>query len=108
MSATDQRPPVVTLASLFGAGGSVVGPRVAERLGVPFLDRAIPQAVAKQAGLPEDAVEDVDQQPRTAMERLVAVLGRTSTVTGGIGGRRSDWICWSAGYGPTSRSSSHA
>ena len=86
MSTTDQRPPVVTLASLFGAGGSVVGPRVAERLGVPFLDRAIPEAVAKQAGLPEDAVEDVDEQPRTAMERLVAALGRTSTVTGGIGG----------------------
>jgi shikimate kinase len=86
MSTNDQRPPVVTLASLFGAGGSVVGPRVAERLGVPFLDRAIPEAVAKQAGLPQDAVEDVDEQPRTAMERLIAALGRTSTVTGGIGG----------------------
>ena len=74
MSANDQHLPVVTLASLYGAGGSVIGPRVAERLGVPFLDRAIPEAVARQAGLPEDAVADVDEQPRTAMERLVAVV----------------------------------
>lgn len=78
--------PVVTLASLFGAGGSVIGPRVAERLGVPFLDRAIPEAVAKQAGTSADAVADIDEQPRTAMERLVAALGRASTVSGGIGG----------------------
>ncbi|HET9970958.1 MAG TPA: hypothetical protein VFQ68_22160 [Streptosporangiaceae bacterium] len=52
---------------------------------MPFLDRASPQAVAKQAVLPEDAVEDAGEQPRTAMERLVAALGRTSTVTGRIG-----------------------
>ena len=44
--------PVVTLAALYGAGGSVVGPQVAQRLGVPFLDRGISQAVAFRAGLP--------------------------------------------------------
>jgi hypothetical protein len=93
MSANDQHLPVVTLASLYRAGGSVTGPRVAERLGVPFLDRAIPEAVARQAGLPEDAVADVDEQPRTAMERLVAALGRTSTVSGAPGDPRSSWTC---------------
>jgi len=86
MSAGGPHRPVVTLASLFGAGGSYVGPRVAERLGVPFLDRAIPEAVAKEAGISEEAVADVDEQPRTLMERLVAALGRTSTVSGGAGG----------------------
>jgi shikimate kinase len=53
MTTSGQHPPLVTLASLYGAGGSVVGPRVAERLGVAFLDRAIPDRVAKQTGLPE-------------------------------------------------------
>lgn len=86
MSTNDQHPPVVTLASLYGAGGSVIGPRVAERLGVPFLDRAIPDAVAKETGLPEHAVANIDQQPRTPVERLVASLGRTSTLSGGGGG----------------------
>ncbi|GIF00906.1 AAA family ATPase [Paractinoplanes rishiriensis] len=80
MTAPDRRRPVVTLAALYGAGGSVVGPRVAERLGVPLLDRAIPDAVAQQTGLPPDAVADVDDQPRSVMERLVSSLGRGTTV----------------------------
>jgi cytidylate kinase len=75
-------PAVVTIAALYGAGGSVVGPRVAERLGVQFLDRAIPSAVAKRAGLPEAAVADVDQKPRSGWQRLLAILGRASPATG--------------------------
>ena len=55
MSVKDTEPgpsrPVVTLAALYGAGGTVVGPRVAERLGVPFLDRGILTAVAKRLGV---------------------------------------------------------
>ncbi|HYB27041.1 MAG TPA: hypothetical protein VEF89_10550 [Solirubrobacteraceae bacterium] len=36
---------LVALSAFNGTGGSVVGPTVAERLGVPFVDRAIPLAV---------------------------------------------------------------
>jgi cytidylate kinase len=86
MSTSGQHPAVVTIAALYGAGGSVIGPRVAERLGVPFLDRAIPEAVAKRTGLPEHAVADVDEQPRSAVDRFIANLGRSSTVSGDAGG----------------------
>jgi hypothetical protein len=79
-------PPVVTIAALYGAAGSVIGPRVADELGVPFLDRAIPEAVAKRTGLPEGALEDVDQMPRGVVDRLAASLGRATTMTGGTGG----------------------
>jgi len=79
-------PPIVTLAALYGAGGSIVGPRVAERLGVPFLDREIPQAVALETGLPEKAVAEVDDEPRLSTDRLAARFGRLSTMTGGGGG----------------------
>jgi hypothetical protein len=34
--------PLVTIASEHGAGGDLVAPRVADALGVPFLDRALP------------------------------------------------------------------
>ena len=78
--------PVVTIAALYGAAGSVIGPRVAERLGVPLLDRAIPEEVAKRTGLSEAAVADVDEVPRSAIERLTANLGRASTITGAVGG----------------------
>lgn len=77
---------MVTIAALYGAAGTVIGPQVAERLGVPFLDRAIPEAVAERTGLPEAAVEDVDQVARTPWQRLVDSLGRASTVAGGTGG----------------------
>jgi cytidylate kinase len=73
--------PVVTIAALYGGGGSVVGPRVAERLDVQFLDRAIPSAVAKRAGLMEAAVDEVDQKPRSGWQRLLASLGRASPAT---------------------------
>jgi cytidylate kinase len=38
----------VTIAATYGAGGSIIGPAVAERLSVPFVDRAIPTAIVKQ------------------------------------------------------------
>jgi len=60
---------VVTQAALYGTRGSAVGPRVAERLGVQFLDRAIPSSVAKRAALPEAAVADSDKEPRSRRVR---------------------------------------
>ena len=35
--------PLVTIAALYGAGGSVIGPQVAARLGVAFMGRDIPE-----------------------------------------------------------------
>ncbi len=79
-------PPVVTIAALYGAAGSVIGPRVAQELGVPFLDREIPEAVARRTGLSEGTVEDVEQMPRRPLDRVAASLGRATTITGGTGG----------------------
>jgi len=38
----------ITIAATYGAGGSIIGPAVAERLSLPFVDRAIPTAIVKQ------------------------------------------------------------
>jgi cytidylate kinase len=73
---------VVTIAALYGAGGSAVGPRVADRLGVEFLDRAIPASVARRVGLPEAAVASYDEQPRSRMGRLVESLARVPNPSG--------------------------
>jgi len=37
---------LIALSAAYGAGGSIIGPSLAERLEVPCLDRAIPLAVA--------------------------------------------------------------
>lgn len=81
MASEDPRP-VVTLSALYGAGGSVVGPQVAERLGVTFLDRQIPTAVAERAGISEDALSPAGRGPGNGVNRLVSALGRASTIHG--------------------------
>jgi cytidylate kinase len=73
---------VVTLAALYGVGGSVIGLRVAERLGVEFLDRAIPRSVAERAGLSEVAVTEADDEPRSRWSEVFDALGRASPPTG--------------------------
>jgi cytidylate kinase len=78
-------PPVVTLAALHGTEGSVVGPRVAERLGVEFLDRAISTAVAERVGLRENAVTAVEDRPRRRVDRLVSNLARVTDATTATG-----------------------
>jgi cytidylate kinase len=82
MSVSDPSPgparPVVTLAAFYGAGGTVVGPRVAERLGVPFLDRGILTAVAQRLRVPEEAAAGYEEpaQPQSAVERWLGSLAR--------------------------------
>jgi cytidylate kinase len=68
--------PVVTLAAFYGAGGTVVGPRVAERLEVPFLDRGILTAVAKRLGVPEETAAEYEAPPQSGVGRFLDSLGR--------------------------------
>ena len=43
---------IVTVSAAYGAGGALVGPKLAERLGVPFLDRALPTEIAERLAIP--------------------------------------------------------
>ncbi|GAA4892302.1 AAA family ATPase [Streptomonospora salina] len=74
---------VVTVSAAFGAGGSVIGPAVAERLGVAFVDRAVPTAVAREIGCSlQDVLEHDDRAP-TGLQRLLAGVARMPAVTPG-------------------------
>ncbi len=63
---------LVAISAAYGAGGSRIGPAVAERLGVPFVDRAIPLAVAErlEVSLQEAAAHD-DQICGSWLERAL-------------------------------------
>jgi len=80
------RPPLVTIAALYGAGGSVVGPRVSERLDVPLLDRGILSAVARQMHVSESVAAEydpeVDKRPSSGLRRWLAGLGHGVTADG--------------------------
>jgi len=63
---------LVALSASYGAGGSVIGPALAERLGVPFVDRAIPLAVADRLDVPYDDAAAHDEHVSTSwLERLL-------------------------------------
>jgi cytidylate kinase len=63
---------LVAISGAYGAGGSHVGPALAKRLEVPFLDRAIPAAVADALNVPLDDAAAHDEQTRTSwLERLL-------------------------------------
>jgi cytidylate kinase len=78
-----QHQPVVTIAALYGASGTVISRRVADELKVPLLDREIPDAVAKRAGISQEAVAFVDEKPRSWFDRLADNLGRASQFSTG-------------------------
>jgi cytidylate kinase len=65
---------VVTLSASYGAGGAYVGPRLAERLGVPFIDRAIPNEVALRLAVPLAEAVRHDEAPGSVFERFVRAL----------------------------------
>jgi len=69
---------VVTLSASFGTGGSVIGPRVAERLDLPFLDRAIPVAVAEALAVPMTDAMAHDERRTPGFGRLLATLARAA------------------------------
>jgi Cytidylate kinase-like family len=53
---------LVALSASYGARGSRIGPALAGRLDVPFVDRAIPAAVAERLAVPLDAAAAHDDQ----------------------------------------------
>jgi cytidylate kinase len=63
---------LVTLSASYGAGGNVVGPALAERLGVPFVDRAIPVQVAERLDVSvDDAAAHDEQAADSFLDRLL-------------------------------------
>lgn len=71
---------VVTISASYGAGGSWVGPEVAEGLGWRFVDRAIPVQVAERLDVPIQHAEVHDEAAAPRFTRLLARLPNTSGV----------------------------
>ena len=61
---------VVTFSAAYGAAGAEVAPAVAERLGLPFHDRAIPAQVAGRLGV---SVEEAEANDETVVRGLTPV-----------------------------------
>jgi cytidylate kinase len=80
----------VTISSTHGAGGHLLGPRVADRLGVPFLDRAIPGRVAERLAVPLEHALRHEEGQGAAIRRLLAQTVAGLAGFGGVSGIPAD------------------
>jgi hypothetical protein len=74
---------LVTISAAYGALGSEVGHAVADELGVPFLDRAIPAEVAEQLAVPLAEAENRDEVLSGFFERLLSTFVMMGGMYGG-------------------------
>jgi cytidylate kinase len=72
-------PRVVAISATYGAGGTRVGPLVAERLGLPFLPRLVAPDVASGAG--GEGLES-HEQPEGLLRRVVEALAKMPALIG--------------------------
>lgn len=63
---------IVTISASYGSLGGTIGPRVADRLDLRFVDRAIPVAVAQRLGVPLETAEAADDRSESGVWRLFA------------------------------------
>ena len=69
---------LVTISATYGAGGSEVGPALAQRLGVPFVDRVIPSQVAARLAVGLNAAHARDERSSGLLARLLMNLAPTA------------------------------
>jgi len=77
-------PPLVTISASYGAGGSQIGPALAKRLGVEFLDRAIPTRVADRLQVPIDDALAHDESIGDAIGRFVSSFALLPELAGAM------------------------
>jgi cytidylate kinase len=70
---------VVTVSATYGAGGSIIAPRLALRLGVPFVDRLISTDIAHGLVTAEEGVTE-DEKAHAPTNRFFLYMARLPTV----------------------------
>ena len=59
--------PVITIARQYGSGGHEVGEKLAQKLGVPFFDKALIAMAAKQSGISPEVFERADEKATSSL-----------------------------------------
>ena len=54
---------IITISRAFGSGGRSIGKEVAQRLGIPFYDKELVEAVAKESGFHADSSKRPGNMP---------------------------------------------
>lgn len=76
--------PIITIARQYGSGGHEIGEKVAEKLGIPFYDKALIAMAAKKSGFSEEVFADVDEKATSSL--LYSMVMGTYAYGGRIAG----------------------
>ncbi len=66
---------VITIAHLYGSGGSLIAQELGRRLGFDVWDKEIVRHIASQYDLAESLVESKDERVDSFVERMVGIFG---------------------------------
>ena len=72
----------MTVSASYGAGGSEIGPAVAEALGLPFVDRAVPAGVARKLDVPLDLAQQRDETTDRGLWRVISSMALVPEMAG--------------------------
>lgn len=64
---------IITISRAFGSGGHSIGKEVAQRLGIPFYDKELVEAVAKQSGFHADFIEEAGEYAPVSSSFLFSI-----------------------------------
>jgi cytidylate kinase len=73
---------VITIGSAFGVRGSHIGSTLAQQLGIPFVDRAVPRTVSRELDIPIDDVLAQDNRAATGLWRLISAMAVVPDISG--------------------------
>jgi len=74
---------VLTVSATYGAAGSVVAPRLADELGLPFLDRTVSSTTAMAAGAPSESPSE-EERAESPPSRWLASLAQLAVSVPGV------------------------
>ncbi len=64
---------IITISRQFGSGGHLIGQKIAERIGAKCYDKELIKITAKESGLWEDLLSNMDEKPTNSFLYSVAM-----------------------------------
>lgn len=73
---------IVTISAAYGSRGTAIASAVADRLGLPFLDRTIPAGVARSLAVPLEAAITHDEHRASLVDRIIMAVAEGGSAFG--------------------------
>ena len=76
--------PVITIRGQYGSWSAEIGERIAQKLNIDYVDRAIIAGVAEQLRRPKTSIEKKEMPPITLLGRIAEAMSHYAYLCEGI------------------------